>query len=275
MRWTFYGEVNRDPEFATRLRINTVGTDDRLGGRSRQRLINHSFLHHIPSSQYGTAHPEYYSLRDGKRLAPVANDGYDTEPCLTNPEVLEIVTQSVLKEIETHPQVANVSVSQNDNAKYCQCPQCAALDQREGTPMGSLLTFVNAVADRVAVRYPNRKVGTLAYWYTRKPPKTLKPRPNVQIQLCSIECCLIHAIDDPNCPKNIAFCRDMNEWGKICDDIYIWNYNTNFRNYLLPCPNLRVIEPNVHILSRIMQRAPSCRRLATRWVLSCPSCVLI
>ena len=37
----------------------------------------------------------------------------------------------------------------------------------------------------------------------------------------------------------------MNEWGKICDDIYIWNYNTNFRNYLLPCPNLRVIEPNI------------------------------
>jgi len=27
--------------------------------------------------------------------------------------------------------------------------------------------------------------------------------------------------------------------------IFIWNYNTNFSNYLLPCPNLRVIEPNV------------------------------
>jgi hypothetical protein len=25
----------------------------------------------------------------------------------------------------------------------------------------------------------------------------------------------------------------------------IWNYNTNFADYLLPCPNLRVIEPNV------------------------------
>jgi len=37
----------------------------------------------------------------------------------------------------------------------------------------------------------------------------------------------------------------MTEWGKICREIYIWNYNTNFSNYLLPCPNLRVIEPNV------------------------------
>ena len=56
---------------------------------------------------------------------------------------------------------------------------------------------------------------------------------------------MIHPIDDPNCPRNVEFCRDMHEWGKICRQIYIWNYNTNFHNYLLPCPNLRVIEQNV------------------------------
>jgi hypothetical protein len=111
--------------------------------------------------------------------------------------------------------------------------------------MGSLLTFVNAVADRVAKEHPNVKVGTLSYWYSRRPPKTIKPRPNVQIQLCSIECCVMHPIDDPNCPLNVQFCADMKRWGELSDDIAIWNYNTNFRNYLLPCPNLRVIEPNV------------------------------
>jgi Domain of unknown function (DUF4838) len=89
--------------------------------------------------------------------------------------------------------------------------------------MGTLLTFVNQVADVVAKKHPDVKVGTLAYWYTRKPPKTIKPRPNVQIQLCSIECCLIHPINDPNCPKNVEFCQHMKDWGKICDDIYIWN----------------------------------------------------
>jgi hypothetical protein len=245
MRWAYYGEVNRNPEFAARLRVNTVGNDDRLGGRSSQHLISHSFLHQIPTAKYGEQHPEYFALRDGKRLAQVANDAFDSEPCLTHPDVLEIVTRSVMDQIQSHPQAGNVSVSQNDNAKYCQCPQCAAIDEREGSPMGSLLTFVNAVADRVAENHPDVKVGTLSYWYTRKPPRTIRPRPNVQIQLCSIECCMIHPINDPNCPRNVEFCRDMNEWGKICDEIYIWNYNTNFQNYLLPCPNLRVIEPNI------------------------------
>ncbi|MAG16538.1 MAG: hypothetical protein CMJ21_00555, partial [Phycisphaerae bacterium] len=87
--------------------------------------------------------------------------------------------------------------------------------------------------------------GTLSYWYTRQPPKTLKPRSNVQIQLCSIECCLIHPINDPNCGANVQFCQDLSRWAELTDKVSIWNYNTNFHNYLLPCPNLRVIEPNV------------------------------
>ena len=111
--------------------------------------------------------------------------------------------------------------------------------------MGSLLSFVNAAAGEIEKEFPHVKVGTLSYWYTRQPPRTITPRPNVQIQLCSIECCLIHPIDDPNCPLNVQFCADMRRWGELSDDIAIWNYNTNFSNYLLPCPNLRVIEPNV------------------------------
>ncbi len=244
-RWSYYGETNRSPMFAARLRVNTVAGDAKYGGKTGQSLISHSFGSQIPTSKYGAEHPEYFALRDGKRLANVANDWSQTEPCLTNPDVLKIVTQAVLDDLKAHPDKENISVSQNDNAKNCLCPNCKAIDDREGTPMGSLLEFVNAVADQVATEYPKVKVGTLSYWYTRKPPKTLRPRPNVQIQLCSIECCLIHPVNDPTCSKNVQFCKDMDEWGKLANNIFIWNYNTNFSNYLLPCPNLRVIEPNV------------------------------
>ncbi len=245
MRWSYYGEINRNQVFAARRRVNTVTRDEKLGGRTGITNISHSFYRQIPSQRYGKEHPEYFALFKGERLANVANDGYGTEPCLTNPDVLKIVTKAVLDEIKAHPQNANVSVSQNDNAKYCRCERCAALDAREGTPMGSLLTFVNAVAGEVAKKYPKVLVGTLSYWYSRKPPKTIKPRPNVQIQLCSIECCLIHPINDPTCPKNREFCRDLQGWGSMTKNVSIWNYNTNFTNYLLPCPNLRVLEPNV------------------------------
>jgi len=244
-RWSYYGETNRSPMLAARLRVNTVGGDAKYGGKTGQSLISHTFGSQIPTAKYGKQHPEYFALRGGKRLADVRDDWSQSEPCLTHPDVLRIVKDAVLAELKAHPDRENISVSQNDNAQYCLCPNCKAIDDREGTPMGSLLEFVNAIADAVAQEYPNVKVGTLSYWYTRKPPKTLKPRPNVQIQLCSIECCMIHPINDPQCPKNVQFCKDMDEWGKLTKNLFIWNYNTNFSNYLLPCPNLRVIEPNI------------------------------
>jgi len=242
-RWSYYGETNTNPAFAARLRVNTVTDDPKLGGKTGLNLISHSLFHYVPAQKYGKEHPEYFALVDGERKLEMGGGG--PELCLTNPDVLHIVTDTILDALEKHPNMENVSVSQNDNNKYCRCPQCAAIDQREGTPMGSILTFVNAVADEVGKKYPNVMIGTLSYWYSRKPPKTIKPRPNVQIQLCSIECCVLHPINDPNCEKNVQFCQDLANWGKMCNKISIWNYNTNFSNYLLPCPNLRVIEPNI------------------------------
>lgn len=242
-RWSYYGETNRNPAFAARIRVNTVTSDAKLGGKTGLNLINHSFHHYVPSQTYGKEHPEYFALVDGERKLQMGGGG--PELCLTNPDVLRIVVDTILDALKKHPNMENISVSQNDNNKYCRCPQCAAIDEREGTPMGSILTFVNAVADEVAKEYPDVMIGTLSYWYSRKPPKTIKPRPNVQIQLCSIECCVLHPINDPNCEKNLQFCQDLANWDKMCDHISIWNYNTNFRNYLLPCPNLSVIEPNI------------------------------
>ncbi|MBN2315199.1 MAG: DUF4838 domain-containing protein [Sedimentisphaerales bacterium] len=242
-RWSYYGETNQNPAFATRIRVNTVTDDPKLGGKTGLNLINHSFHHYLPAKKYGKDHPEYFALVDGERKLEMGGGG--PELCLTNPDVLHIVTDTILDALKKHPDMENVSVSQNDNDKYCRCPECAAIDEREGTPMGSILTFVNAVADAVAKDYPDVMIGTLSYWYSRKPPKTIKPRPNVQIQLCSIECCMLHPINDPNCEKNVQFCQDLARWGSMCKNISIWNYNTNFSNYLLPCPNLRVIEPNI------------------------------
>ena len=50
--------------------------------------------------------------------------------------------------LTAHPNLANISVSQADIAAYCRCEACEALNHREESPMGSQLTFVNAVAER-------------------------------------------------------------------------------------------------------------------------------
>ena len=242
-RWSYYKENSDRPDFAARMRVNTVVKDEKMGGSTRQSLIGHSYCRWITTEKYGKTHPEYFAFIDGERKCTLATPA--TEPCVTNPEVIDIITQGVLADLEADPGLENIAVSQNDNDAYCRCPQCEAINQREGTPMGANLALVNAVAERVEEKYPNVKIGTLAYWYTRKAPKTIVPRKNVQIQLCSIECCTLHPLDDPDCPKNREFCEDMRAWKAICNNVWVWNYNTNFSYYDLPFPNLQVIGPNL------------------------------
>ena len=247
-RWSYYRENAEHPEFAARLRVNTVSSEARLGGKTGQALINHSVHWLVPYERYGAEHPEYYALVDGGRDTDRRGGG--PQLCVTNPEVARIAAESVHRYLAEHPDAQNVSVSQADTDRYCRCEACEAINRREGTPMGAHLAFVNAVAELVEPAYPEVKIGTLAYWYTRRPPATIRPRANVQIQLCSIECCTLHAIDDPACPRNRAFCQDLADWQGICGDIWVWNYNTNFRYYDLPFPNLRSIGPNVRYFLR-------------------------
>ena len=164
---------------------------------------------------------------------------------MSNPELIEVVVNAVLEEIKKNPAARNINIAQMDNESYCTCPRCAALDERQESHAGATLALVNAVAERIEKLHPDVLISTYAYQYTRKPPKTLKPRGNVMIQLCSIECCDLHAIDDPSCPLNRSFCADMAGWKKIAQHIFIWHYNTNFKGYVLPFPNLRSIGRSV------------------------------
>jgi len=246
------GGENRDYPFAVRCRQNsTFGTfSEKLGGETPLQLINHSFSHYVPWNTYGKDHPEYYDERKGKRPTETQNDhfGPGVQLCTANPDVRKLITEGVLRDLEKQPERGNISVSQNDNGQFCECPSCRALDDAAGSHMGAHLALVNEVADVVAEEHPKVLVGTLAYQYTRKPPAGIVSRPNVQIQLCSIETCVIHPLNDPDCPLNVGFSNDLIGWGKITDNVFIWNYVADFWNYLLPLPLLRSIGPNIRFL---------------------------
>ena len=44
--------------------------------------------------------------------------------------------------------------------------------------------------------------------------------------------------------------EDLTGWAKICRNLYIWDYTTNYANYLLPFPNLQVLQPNLKLFRR-------------------------
>jgi hypothetical protein len=137
-------------------------------------------------------------------------------------------------------------VSQNDWHGACTCEKCKALDDAEGSQAGTMLDLVNYVAAKLETEFPQVAVDTLAYQYTRKPPKTIKPRPNVIVRLCSIECNFREPLE---APANAKFADDIRGWAKLCNRLYIWDYTTDFGHYVQPHPNWFVLGPNVRFFA--------------------------
>ena len=116
--------------------------------------------------------------------------------CLTNPEVLQIVINTVKSWIQSTPGVKVVSVSQNDGGGPCMCSNCQAVYAEEnGAYSGTNIRFVNAVADAIKEEYPDVMIDTLAYQYSRAACVT-KPVENVIVRLCTIECCFTHPLSE-------------------------------------------------------------------------------
>jgi hypothetical protein len=225
-RTTHY-RVTWDPEYIDWHKLE----HDADGDRSEWGMWVHTFNALVPPETYFEEHPEYFAMVNGRRTP--------TQLCLTNPNVLEITIQNLRKRIARNPEAKYWSVSQNDNREYCTCEHCKAIDDREGSPSGSIVQFVNQVADQ----FPEKVISTLAYEYGRKAPKNIKPGDNVNIMLCSIE---IHRdkpiVDDST---SAAFANDVKEWGRIAKDIIVWDYVIQFNHLVSPFPNLHVLQPNL------------------------------
>ena len=240
-RDVFWREMMRNADFAARHRLNGqhYGLTEKHGGPF---TVYFPFVHSldalVPPDLY-QAHPEYFPLIDGKRKS-----GY-VQRCLSNPDVLKLAIARVQQWIKEHPEATIISVSQNDAGDNCRCDQCKGLDDAEGSPAASLLKFVNAVAEAIEQDHPNIRIDTLAYQYTRKPPKTIRPRHNVIVRLCSIECCFSHPLETCPAEENKRFRDDIIAWGQVAPLIYVWDYTTDFGHYEQPFPNFDSLQSNV------------------------------
>ena len=239
VRNDFYYEAF-NPVWAARNKMNgTLGfnkTTPQPGGTENYWSV-HTFYPLMPPAEFYDKHPEYYSLIDGKRIHDHA------QLCLTNPDVLNIITERLKKQMRENPEYLIYDVSQNDWRNPCQCDKCQAIAKKEGSESGPVIWFVNQVADRIKDEFPDKYVGTLAYQYTRNPPLNVVPRENVVVRFCSIECCFAH--DFKSCPENREFMKDLEGWAAVAPHMYIWDYVVNFSHYIMPYPNFNVIQPNI------------------------------
>jgi uncharacterized protein DUF4838 len=221
---------------------NRPKLEDKHGGHITYQGFVHTFNQFVPPGKYFKEHPEWFGMYNGKRQR-----GGRTQLCITNDELKTFMAEVVVAQLKKNPKARIVSVSQNDWRNPCRCPKCVALAEKEGAESGPMLHFVNAVAEKVEKQYPHVAISTLAYQYTRKPPKFVRPRPNVIVRLCSIECDFAQPLGTG--PTNRTFREDIEGWSKVSKRLYVWDYVTDFAHYIQPHPNLRVLGPNVRFFA--------------------------
>ena len=164
--------------------------------------------------------------------------------CWSNQSLINYVINQSINYLQNQPDATVLSVSQNDNYNYCNTTaEQKMYAEEDGSRIGPILRAVNQVADAVAIAFPHRDVAidTLAYQWTRAAPTKTYPRANVIIRLCSIECNFGAPLSDST---NSKFQTDIINWGHFSNRTWIWNYVTDYSNYVQPWPDYNNIQPN-------------------------------
>ncbi len=196
----------------------------------------HSFFKILPPKRHFSAHPEYYSLIKGKRQ-PI-------QLCLTNEQVFLATVDYIRKESVKKPDAIYWSISPNDEPLYCTCESCKTVDAEEGGPQGSLIRFVN----RIAGVFPEFQFTTLAYAHTINPPKKTRPAKNVIVILSSIEAQRTKPLDEE--PTAKRFRDNLSGWSAVTSRLFVWDYTTQYTNYLTPFPDYRNAARNLRYFAR-------------------------
>lgn len=282
----------RDADYSVRNKLNgqshrlfiddgwhNARPDARRGGRKyayhkSDKWTSHSFWTLIPPEVYFEDHPEWFAEVNPTQAYGTGFDGMPNAGgkgrraktieqlkkelrslCLSNGEMLDELVRNSKLAINWSPISTIFNVGQIDGMNPCRCENCMKIVNQEGAYSGLMIRFVNDVAEKLST-FTSMPIDTLAYHYTRKPPKNVKTRENVIVWL-------VVAYDeiaiDPNPTREISFSKPLTDsrnrsfyddlvgWTKACDRLFIYDYAVNFSHPILPHPNLRVLGPNMKL----------------------------
>ena len=227
-RW-FADQTKEQSEMATTWAVrNFVNTNTSAGdkrGGAYVVHIAHAYSGLIHPGKYFKDHPEYFALINGKRERT-------GQPCLGNPEVIDIMAKAVIARAKANPNLDTISLSPNDGTAWCECELCRALDDPKLlAPNGgearlgkvSMTNRVahahNIIAKRLAQEVPGAKVAWYAYLSTSETPTLVdKLEPNIIAAPTSMAAAYGNyskLLDDPKARGNVNFKGILEGWSAM------------------------------------------------------------
>jgi len=188
-------------------------------------------------------HPEWNAEINGKRQLQPCDVGYRI--CWANPEVSAAVADAIIARLDQN-YVPCLSISPGDGMNFCECAKCKALDAGDWDDSMAIpaitdryINFCNRVAERVTQKYPEVKLGFLAYVQFTRPPKREKLHPALIPQLAPITYCRAHTLDDPTCESRKQIKYLLEGWGKVSKNIAMYEYYFHLAEVAAPFPAIK------------------------------------
>lgn len=235
---------NDQGKFAARMRLNRRGDEAiaaRFGGTFHygKPYHCHTFCFYIPEKKYLKSNPDYFALINGKRRGGFATG----QLCLSNPEIVKIILPQLRQNIINDRAAAArngrapyvlFDLSINDNAFSCSCEKCKK-EVAEYGHSGQLLRFLNPIAEAIGKEFPGVYITTLAYFHCEAlPKKDVRPAKNLIIKFCDT---ITNQAAPITAKENQLYLERLQKWGKISDNLFIWDYSIAYHSHIYPYPS--------------------------------------
>ena len=190
----------------------------------------HTWDRYLPFKEFGKEHPEWYSLRDGRRVG----GQHHGQLCLSCPGLAEALAAKVKESIagaEARAKAAGepaprfYDLTMNDNKFFCMCEACNAEVAKYGHS-GQQIRFANRVASIAGAGRPDLLFTVSAYIYALDLPSNgVHTASNVVLRTCptrnSMGASVLH-------PDNAGFAKLLRGWRDFVDTMFIWDYSITY-----------------------------------------------
>ena len=221
-----YLKSNLAEDYDVIVNTNNVEKDWGIWGHQLFNLINKN-----PKN-------DYYSIVDGQLNK--------NQLCFGKPAIYNFLENFVIENFEnkgnSHQKFV---ISPSDNDLVCTCSACVKLGNTKANASFSVISLVNKLAER----FPDHQFFTIDYLSVKTPPKNPMPK-NTGI--------IVSSIDIPrkvNMDSNNTFVKEFGSkvvnWHKVCSTVYVWDYISNFDDYLTPFATLSVCKTNFDFYKKL------------------------
>ncbi len=214
---------------------------NRMGGFAIE--AGHALEYYV-SPEQREANPDWRAIIGGKPHA--------TRLKWSHPGVQNAVADAVIKRLDAHYQ-PSISLSPDDGSSFDESDD-KAWDAGDFDPVMNspsitdrYIKFCNIVAEKVTKKYPDVKLGFLAYVQYTQAPVREKLHHSLVPQIAPINYCRAHAMTD-KCVSRQYVRTILEGWAKVSDAISYYNYNFNLAEYSAPYPMMHQMSEELPII---------------------------